>query len=801
MAIRDLSRVAADYLFREAFKQMSFAAAQEVKATTEVFTSLLPVAAVAVPLVGSLLIILAGRVSDKLRDVCAVLTALVTFFIVFSMYPLVQHGVVQYEFAKFIQFSIYFRVDFFGFVFAALMSSIWFLAVLYSTAYMEHGRAKNRYYVFLLSTLGHCLGVVLAGDLFSLFLFFELMTFSSYVLVIHEETRDAMTAGAVTLYLGVIGGLCLLMGIILLYFGVGTMDIVPLYDQIANSSINPYLVVSLFIVGFGIKAGMVPLHIWLPKAHPVAPAPASALLSGLMIKAGAYGIFRVVGMIFTPAEFSEIAVPSIVSVNFGYGIIWMGIITMFLGALMALMSTGAKKILAYSSVSQMGYILLGIGTAAYLGFKGPVGFAGALYHIINHAFFKAGLFMMVGSIYMITHNLEITQVRGMAKKVPFIAVTFLIGFAGIGGIPGFNGYASKTILHHAIVDAANLHHSIPLHVAEKIFVLTSAMTLCYFAKLFRGLFLDDVPEKYDKKSYRFTWPVYAVLGIFGAVITGIGLFPHFLLNRLVIPAMAGFTYDPYKIGYLGHLNVWAWADIREMVIVVVLAVALFFVINRYRMMEWKAPKWLSVEALFYRPSFHFILHTCCNFSTKFDQAINTVYLKTGTVSSKMCTYVNIFDTSINDVYEKSGGVAMRLMDRAEQFDSSLNDAYEKSGGFARSMAERTEKFDSSLNEAYEKSGSFARSIAERTEKFDSSLNEAYEKSGEYAKKMANITAQFDDSLDEMYEKSGKRSLSFWQKLRGRPSDWNIKNLNFDSLLMAIMLGLFLFTLIYYTKIY
>ncbi|MBS4031765.1 MAG: NADH dehydrogenase subunit, partial [Clostridiales bacterium] len=121
--------------------------------------------------------------------------------------------------------------------------------------------------------------------------------------------------------------------------------------------------------------------------------------------------------------------------------------------------------------------------------------------------------------------------------------------------------------------------------------------------------------------------------------------------------------------------------------------------------------------------------------------------------------------------------------------------------FARSIAERTEKFDSSLNDAYEKSGSFARSIAERTEKFDSSLNDAYEKSGEYAKKMANITAQFDDSLDEMYEKSGKSSLTFWQKLRGRPSDWNIKNLNFDSLLMAIMLGLFLVTLIYFTKIY
>ncbi|MDW7651252.1 MAG: proton-conducting transporter membrane subunit [Bacillota bacterium] len=760
---------------------MSFAAAQEVKATTEIITSFLPVAAVLVPLLGSLLVFLAGRVSDKLRNVCAVLTALITFGIVLSMYPLVQQGTVQYEFARVMQIGVHFRVDFFGFVFAALMATIWFLATLYATAYMSHGHAKSRFFIFLLSTLGHCLGVVLAGDLFSLFLFFELMTFSSYVLVIHEETPDAMDAGAVTLYLGVIGGLCLLMGIFLLYFGVGTLDIRPLYEQISHSSINPYTVMTLFLVGFGIKAGMVPLHIWLPKAHPVAPAPASALLSGLMIKAGAYGIFRVVGMIFTPAEIAHEAAEAahaaaavISSVNYGYVIIWLGIITMFLGALMALLSTGAKKILAYSSVSQMGYILMGIGTAAYLGSHGPMGFAGAVYHIINHAFFKAGLFMMVGAIYMITHELDITKIRGMFKKTPFIAIMFLIGFAGIGGVPGFNGYASKTILHHAIVEAYEHHHLISLLVAEKIFVLTSAMTLCYFAKLFRGLFLGKVPEKYDQKSYSFTWPVYAVLGTFGAVITAIGLFPHFLLNKLVIPAMAGFSYDPYAVKYLKKLNVWNWTDLQAILIVFGMAIVLYLIMDHYDLFSWKAPDWLSVESIFYRPTARFFLHTCCNFGTQFDSAINKAYLKTGKVTGEMCNYVNMFDASINDAYEKSGGVARKLAERTEQFDTSLNDAYEKSGGVARRMAERTEQFDSSLNEAYEKSG-------------------------ETAKRMARKTAEFDGALDDMYEKSGQRSRSLWDKLRGRPSDWNIKNLNFDSLLMALMLGLFLFILIYYTR--
>jgi formate hydrogenlyase subunit 3/multisubunit Na+/H+ antiporter MnhD subunit len=760
---------------------MSFAAAQEVKATTEVITSFLPVAAVLIPLIGSLLVFLAGQYSVKLRNVCAVLTALVTFGAVLSMYPLVQHGPIQYQFAKVLQLGIHFRVDFFGFVFAALMSMIWFMATLYSTAYMSHEHAQNRYYIFLLSTLGHCLGVVLAGDLFSLFLFFELMTFSSYVLVIHNETHEAMEAGAVTLYLGVIGGLCLLMGIFLLYFGVGTLDIMPMYEQIAHSSVNPYTVMILFIIGFGVKAGMIPLHIWLPKAHPVAPAPASALLSGLMIKAGAYGIFRVVGMIFTPAEIIHEAADAaygaaavIPSVNVGYAIIWIAIVTMFIGAFMALLSTGAKKILAYSSVSQMGYILLGIGVAAYLGVDGAMGFAGALYHIINHAFFKAGLFMMVGAVYMITHELDITKVRGMLKKTPFIAVMFLIGFAGVGGIPGFNGYASKTILHHAIVEAYEHHHVYSLLIAEKIFVITSAMTLCYFTKLFIGLFLGDVPAKYDKKKYNFTWPVYAVLGFFGAVITAIGLFPQFLLNKVVVPAMNGFTYDQYIVNHIGELNVWNWHDLQSMVIVLAIAVVLYLAMDHYKFLSWKAPAWLSVEYLLYRPTARFFLHTCCNFGTQFDSAINMTYLKTGKFSAGVCKYVSMFDSSINEVYEKSGGVARRMAERTEQFDSSLNDAYEKSGGVARRMAERTEQFDSSLNEAYEKSG-------------------------EVAKKMATKTAEFDGTLDRVYEESGSHSRSIWDKMRGRPSDWNIKNLNFDSLLMALMLGLFLFILIYYTK--
>ena len=796
---------------------MFFMAAQDM-ATIESISSLLPPAAVAVPLIGSLLVLGAERWAGKWRDSLAVLTALLTLVIVMLMLPSVLQRPLQFELPGIMQLGLLLRVDLFGFVFAALMSLIWLLATLHATAYMAHEHAQTRFFVFLLATLGSCLGVVLSGDLVSLFLFFEMMTFFSYVLVIHEQTPDAMHAGGVMLYLSVAGGLVILMGIFLLYAGIGTAAIKPLYDLIAQSALNPYVVMLLFIVGFGIKAGMIPLHIWLPKAHPVAPSPASALLSALMIKTGAYGIFRVVGMIFTPAQVPE-TVTMLPSMEIGYLIIWIGIVTMFLGAFMALLSTGAKKILAYSSVSQMGYILMGMGVAAYLGAEGAMGFAGALYHIINHAFFKAGFFLLVGSIYMVTHELDIRVLGGLRQKVPFIMVIFLIAYAGIGGIPGFNGYVSKTLLHHAIVEAATHGNSSLLMLAEKIFMLTSAMTLCYFAKLFRGLFLGEMPEKFAKLDYSFTWPVYTVLSIFGAIILAIGLFPHFLLKKIIIPAMQWFTYDGHMVEHLFELNVWNLPDLQGSAVVVIMAVILFALLDRSGFFTLQFPKWLSVEYLFYLPAARFVQKTFAQAGTVFDRALNQVYLDLSATARKLCLFFGRLDAALNTTYESSGGLGMALVERSEQFDKALNQAYLTSAGGARKLVDGTGKFDRSLNRVYETSAKGARKLANSTEKFDRSLNEAYlvsaagarrlaegsdklDKSlnqayvlsGNVGRKIAHRTSDLDESLNTMYESSGPRTLSFWNRLR-LWAGWRSMNFYFDVFLVAIVLVL-LFLIIY-----
>jgi hydrogenase-4 component B len=779
---------------------MSFAAAQDIKATTEIVTSFLPVAAILLPLAGSLLVYLAGLFSEKLRNLLAVLAAMATLGVVLSLYPYVQEGTVVFRLANVMNYGLYFRADFISFVFAALFSGSWLLATVYATVYMKKERAQTRFYTFLIFTLAHCLGVVLAGDLFSLFLFFEMMTFSSYVLVIHRQTPEAIRAGSITIYMGVAGGLALLMGIFILYWGVGTLEIVPMLEKIMAAGINPLVVIPLFMVGFGTKMGMVPLHIWLPRAYEEGPSPVNAISSAAMLKAGAYGMIRIMGMIFTPAD-PTVAVAGAEMIRWiGFATIWLGLATMVIGAGLAMLQDNAKRILGCSSISQMGYILMCIGVASFLGFeKGGIGFAGAMYHIINHSIFKASLFMIIGAVYLITLDVDITRVRGVLKKVPFLAITFIIAYIGIAGVPGGNGYASKAIMHRAIVYAHKYGGGFTsLLVAEKIYVLASAMTVVYFAKLFEGMFLGRTKPEHEELKFKVSPLIKGLLALYAIGILAIGFFPNFILNNVVIPAGAGFSFDYYAFKSLKDVNFFLWYDLKEPLLVLGLAGFMYLILDHARAFRWKAPEWLSIEYVFYVPLARFFLQTCCNFGASFDSAINQTYAKTGEVASGMCKYISTFDSSINRAYESTGDAARRMVEKTERFDGAINEAYAVSGQIARRLVDRTSDFDESLDGMYEKSGELARRLADRSADFDPSLDDMYEKSGELARRLADRSAEFD-RYDDAYDEPGQRSRSLWERMRGRPSDWNIKNLNFDSLLLALVMGAFLIILIYFTR--
>lgn len=574
-------------------------------------TKTLPLWIIAIPLVAGPIEALTGRKSEKLRDVLVVNSTALVFLLVLAMYPKIVEGTMTYELPKLLGYGLTFKVDMFSFIIALTASMLWVLAAMYAHNYMEIEEHRNRFYLWLSVTFCGILGTVMAGDMFTMFLFFEMMTFSSYFLVAHNQSKEAIVAGHSYIYMGVAGGLSILLGMFLLYFNTGTLQFTSLAYQMQTLGATKYIIAGLFIIGFGVKAGMLPLHVWLPRAHPVAPTPASSLLSGIMIKIGAYGILRILVTYFVPsaAELAKYG-DSLwqTSQSLGAVIIWIGIITMAVGVFMALQQGNMKRMLAYHSVSQMGYIVMGIGVAAYLGYSGAMGFSGGIYHMVNHALFKALLFMVVGVVYYRTKELDMYKLGGMWRKMPITAILCLIAALGITGMPGFNGFASKSILHHAIIEAYEYGHP-SFRYAEAIFTVVSAGTVCSFIKLFGFVFLGKLPEEY--KDIEGEKPIMTLgMSGLGLLILGVGLVPNFMLDKLIIPAARTLTFDPVFIDkYLVSMNFFNSADMMGMVWTYLLGAAIFIIGVKFDLFHLDLPKWLSFENTIYKPVYNGIVNS------------------------------------------------------------------------------------------------------------------------------------------------------------------------------------------------
>jgi formate hydrogenlyase subunit 3/multisubunit Na+/H+ antiporter MnhD subunit len=562
----------------------------------------LPLLVIAVPLIGGLVELLGGRKSDNVRDIVVVYTTFITLILVLAMYPHALDGTLTYSLDKLLGFGFTFKVDMLSLTLAMTTSILWLPVMIYSHKYMLQENHRNRFYFFMAVTFSSILGTVLAGDLFTMFMFFELMTFSSYMLVSHGESKESLKAGYSYLFIGVIGGLAILLGMILLSVYTGNLSFVPMADKLVNMGNMRYLIFGLIMFGFAIKAGMAPVHVWLPKAHPVAPTPASALLSGIMIKIGAYGILRVATTYLFPASFQITDYKDVlwsVSKSFGSGLIWMGIITMAIGVFMALQQSNIKRMLAYHSVSQMGYIVLGIGVAVYLGYKGAMGYSGAMYHIINHALFKSLLFMVAGVVYMYTHELDMYKLGGLWKRLPFTALICLIAVFGITGMPGFNGFISKSILHHAIIEAYQ-YGAPSFRGAEIIFNIISAGTVCSFLKLFGFVFLGkEKGAHYTKQTFKTMEMAMAGIAV---MIIAIGLRPDYLLNTFILPAVRAVTYDPAFIDkYVVGLKYFTTSALTEMAGIYALGIVMFIAGVKFHLFHLHFPQWMSIEYLVFYP--------------------------------------------------------------------------------------------------------------------------------------------------------------------------------------------------------
>mgnify|MGYP000057868414 CR=1 FL=1 len=324
-----------------------------------------------------------------------------------------------------------FQADGFRMVMALLTAAVWMMTTLPSRSYFAHARNRNRYYLFLLLALGATMGIFLSGDLYTTFIFFEMMSFASYVWVVQEETPEAISASRSYLTIGVLGGLVTLMGVFLLYHLAGTLQLDALRDACAAVENRRLLYAAggCILFGFAAKAGMFPLHAWLPAAHPVAPSPASAALSGIIVKSGVLAVIRVVFYIAGPDLLRGTWVQNI----------WMTLtlLTVFMGSLLAFREPVFKKRLAYSTVSQVSYILFGLSVLQ------PEAMSGALMHVIFHAFIKCALFLTAGVFIFKYGKTRVEELDGIGKQLPKTLWCYTFAALALIGIPPTSGFISK----------------------------------------------------------------------------------------------------------------------------------------------------------------------------------------------------------------------------------------------------------------------------------------------------------------------------------------------------------------------
>jgi formate hydrogenlyase subunit 3/multisubunit Na+/H+ antiporter MnhD subunit len=555
----------------------------------------LPLLLVLWPLACAALVYPLGRWRSDVRNGFVVFATGVTLLGAAALIPVIgaEHR-ISAEIPVLID-RLYFLVDPFGMLFALFTTFVWFCATLYSLDYLKHEKHHDRFHTTSLVVLSAMLGVVLAGDLVTLYLFFEILGLTAFLFVIHTQTGDAKRASIKYIWMTVLGGFALIGGIFLTYALGHTGAIGPIPLEGGTETLR-WVTFGLLVLGFGVKAGMLPVHVWLPDAHPVAPSPASALLSGVMIKAGAYGIFRTVTALFRPEVVEDVSEEIWrMTSDFGLVVLYIGVATMFIGVVMALGQHNAKRMLAYHSVSQMGFILVGIGAAGYLGTHGAMGVAGGLLHIVNHALFKGALFLGIGAVAFRTGELNMYKLGGLWRKMPWTFAFMLIAAAGITGVPLFNGFVSKCLIHHALVEAYELHHLASLNFAEKVFVVTCGGTACSFIKLIGLVFLGKAKSEYGPEVREAPPRMLIALGLLSMPILAIGLRPHLILQGVFAPGLHEWALHADLLDYYLEKYFLSGADLMSVVIAFAIGIVIYAVGMRFGLFHLHAPGWFGVN--------------------------------------------------------------------------------------------------------------------------------------------------------------------------------------------------------------
>lgn len=473
-----------------------------------------------VPVMGTMISFYVGHYSERFRDIINSLVTGVNLLVISMLFKQVQHEPLQLYISDIMGVGLHLKLDLFRYVFVWVTAFVWFLTTLYSTQYLIRYKHRNRYYGFFMATYASTLGIFVSENLLNLFTFFEMMSFASYALVIHDEDEYSHEAGKSYISMALAGGLFLLMGLLLLYFYTGSLTISDFSHGITEIGKVRYVIFTLIFIGFGVKASVIPFHSWLPKAHPAAPTPASAILSGILIKTGIFGIMIMVLKLMHNDPY----IP--------YLLIIFGCVNILHGGILAMMQRNIKRILAYSSMSQSGYILMGIGLSGVLGHRGGLAITATLYHIFNHAIYKVLLFMGVGIVYVILHELSINKIAGFGRNKNMLRFIFMLGFLAIIGMPGTNGFISKTLLHEAIVEAKLEHLGLFFPIVESVFIIGGSLTVAYLLKIFITVFWQKNDAFYGQFKHHVKKRALVPMAVLGAAIVMIGFRPAVLFEYI-----------------------------------------------------------------------------------------------------------------------------------------------------------------------------------------------------------------------------------------------------------------------------
>lgn len=497
-------------------------------------TSNLPIISIIIPFIAAFII---GFLGERFLNITRGISVLATFIslviVIMLIKPIMIDGnIITYWMGNWAPernwaIGIGLEVDALSLFLGLIISITCFLSSLYSVKYMEKDTGLDKYYVLFLLLTASMIGFVFTGDLFNMYVMLEIMTFAAIALTAFRNGYKGIEAGFKYIVIGSLGSSLILLGTCLLYAQVHTLNLAQI-SAILHGNYNGLVIFSLalMLTGYAVKAFLVPCHTWPPDAHMSAPSSISMLLSGVMSKTGVYALIRILFVIY-----GSMGLPKM-----EFLIVFWGTITMFIGVSMALMQTDFKRLLAYHSVSQIGYVVtgIGIGLAANKSIA-VLGTMGGLYHMINHAMFKCLLFLCAGAVLYSTGTTDLNKLGGLSKKMPYTTMLFLIGAASISGIPPFNGFVSKWLIYQSTYEAGY----VPITIVS---LLVSVMTLASFVKVGQSVFFGQISRENENAKeipllMKIPMTVLAIFCVLG------GILPTVVSKYLIEPA----TFAIYNI--------------------------------------------------------------------------------------------------------------------------------------------------------------------------------------------------------------------------------------------------------------